>query len=277
MEEQLQDAVSIKTYEPRRTTNSVFEYFSKLPPEIRCIIWGLTIPCRTINPYRAHEFSHRFGPPIIAQVCHESREVARRTGSFVARSEYPGRYWFDSRYDTIHMYSNEDVALIPRSVESIFCPWEIQLKINIDQLLFPKLKLFQFQLHSHYLPRDAWKAWADGRLQPLGKPDHIFLDIDNEHEVQRLADTLLSYSGGRSLSPYWADTINFLRKQEFRLHADHKYQDWKAAREQLQERWLRVYRENVASAESNNNEQAWRVKKPEFRRVLTVVPHDLGM
>ncbi|KAI0804999.1 hypothetical protein GGR55DRAFT_658050 [Xylaria sp. FL0064] len=272
MEEQLQDAISINTYEPRRTTNSVFDYFSKLPPEIRCIIWGLTIPCRLINPYRARCFSDRYRPPIIAQVCHESREVARRTGSFVVWSSPPGRYWFDSRYDVIVVQHTEDIMLSPRSVETIvfpeiFLPNLLSGKVHTDLVSLPKLKFILSERETTILVPDAWKAWADRHLQATGNMLILDIDIDNQHEVNSLTNILLSRPEWYKLSQNWLEDISCLRKEKFRLPGTHEEQDWQVAREQLQEGWLRSYRKNIASAESSSNEQPLRAKIPEFRRV----------
>ncbi|KAI0428762.1 hypothetical protein F5Y09DRAFT_312173 [Xylaria sp. FL1042] len=283
----LQDVASASTYEPRRPINPTFKYFSRLPTEIRWIIWQLAIPCRVTNAHKTLQSSSHFDywfrhePPILAQVCRESRAVARRTGGIVVSSvppySYPARYWFDSRRDTFRIYSIEDIGLVPPSVEDILFPWGSLLyphsgEQNIDLAFFPKLKLFQIEIDWRYLPPDIWNAWADRRLQAVGEPGTIFLDLDDEHQVQRFANMLLSRPEWCDLSRLWLKEISYLREEKFRLHATHEEQDWKAAREQLQERWLRRYRENIAYAGSNSNEEPMRAGMPEFRRVLSLFP-----
>ncbi len=68
---------------------SPFPQFSSLPPELRAIIWELCLPTHVIRlSTLAHTtaitttttattpFSNRRKPPLISQVCHESRALA---------------------------------------------------------------------------------------------------------------------------------------------------------------------------------------------------------
>lgn len=88
---------------------SRFPQFRKLPPEIRNLVWEFAIPRRIlvvndlqkrVDGYEWYEyhFRRRLSPPTVAQVCRESRAVARTTGRLV-RIENGKTLWDLYGYD----------------------------------------------------------------------------------------------------------------------------------------------------------------------------------
>lgn len=92
--------------------------FTRLPPEIRIMIWDLAIPkgqlrlqmkCYCHPDDRIISFPPSLLPPAVAQVCRESRAVACRSGIIVS-FECPNcseelKSWYDSGRDKVSMLS----------------------------------------------------------------------------------------------------------------------------------------------------------------------------
>jgi hypothetical protein len=102
---------------------ATFPQFSHLPAEIRCLIWEMAIPRRKLHDYKRKipaphlrdpfsGFTARspcLSPPAVAQVCRESRKVAKRRGDL-----FPVRFswdksqrlywtWFDGSRDVLEL------------------------------------------------------------------------------------------------------------------------------------------------------------------------------
>ncbi|OTA73851.1 hypothetical protein M434DRAFT_18716 [Hypoxylon sp. CO27-5] len=104
--------------EPPKTLQS-FPQFRILPPELRQEIWSYCLPRRVVQMHdsRRRQRMQRFkreesrrratpvipGPPLISQVCRESRYVALRKGCFETMALYGTRAWFDRSGDVINV------------------------------------------------------------------------------------------------------------------------------------------------------------------------------
>lgn len=95
-----------------------FPQFRRLPPEIRWMIWTYCLPCRVVQMHdSAHQRfqSSRFQkrirtapamsakPPLIAQVCRESRAFAQMHGRVEKTAFWNTPVWFNRSTDTIHI------------------------------------------------------------------------------------------------------------------------------------------------------------------------------
>lgn len=85
-----------------------FPLFTKLPPEIRTLIWEAALPRRSLPIGFSKGAGYEIlGPPTIAQVCGESRAVALRHGSpqpvkLCPMNAYPHLFtWLDPSRDAI--------------------------------------------------------------------------------------------------------------------------------------------------------------------------------
>ncbi|KAI0194874.1 hypothetical protein EV127DRAFT_478171 [Xylaria flabelliformis] len=276
-----------------KDAETCFTCFSKLPPEIRNMIWELAIPARVLN------ISHRyknilpghltFGPwypaPPVAHVCYESRQLAQRTGSinnFVKTEIHPegaglksprhSTSWFDSHRDTLRLHEKTAVKYIPRSVENIvFCSLSLLINdggMDMNFAALPKLRHVQFEMDWRFLPSKMWHMWefAQGRAR-VGS---ILLDIDDEIEVRRFGNTL--QHGPKWLRSYWLEEIGHLRREKFRRHKAEDGEDWKAAQKQLQEEWMEHRKADIDSATGDPRSESHYSNMPEFRRVLALVP-----
>ncbi|KAI1426319.1 hypothetical protein F5Y12DRAFT_291805 [Xylaria sp. FL1777] len=274
-----------KNHKKASPTEVSFKCFRELPPEIRCRIWELTIPCRLVSiRLRALvnidniDSPHMYPPPVAARVCHESRDVVQRVGIIIVngiperllvepQTPEPQLVWFNKRRDTFRVMSIEGMDCLPCFVENLLVDWAMLLfcyrdtrffDYGIDFSVLPKLRLFQFSIDWRFIPREICMAWAN-RMPPLDVLGTILLDIDDDDEVREFSNMLLSHPEWDWLSPLWLKELKYLREEKFSLHATHEKQDWEIARKQLQERWA-----------SLNGDARTRI--PEFRRVLSLMP-----
>ncbi len=269
-------------------TEVCFKYFGKLPLELRLIIWDMALPSRIIDMFVGESEPDNvsvlvsFKQPTIAKVCYESRELALRRGSMVflktsqPRDTMGSWTWFDSRHDTLRVNQSSVMEHIPRSVENIIFDWSALLNHssedqNMNFAIFPKLKLFQFDVDWRLLPQKIWTAWKY-RIQSHQNARIILLDIDDKDEIQKFADVLLSRPEWHDLCQPWFKVISSLCKEKFRLYNTDKEEDWEVARTQLQKRWIKSRDENAALATGDLKDEARRAKMPEFRRVLSLLP-----
>ncbi|KAI1311698.1 hypothetical protein F5Y03DRAFT_342038 [Xylaria venustula] len=271
-------------------TETRFTCFPKLPVEIRAVIWDLMIPPHMLN---MREISIGSGPvsvgprypsPVILQVCCESRELARRTGSFVVfgsprKQHVAALYtWFDSHRDTVRIHRLTTMEYLPHATENILYDWRAHgsnEKLNMNLTMLPKLKRFQFQVQTRYIPCKIWDTLASKQRHP-GMADYILVDIDDEYEVRLIANMLLCLPEWHDLSEVWLKELSDMHQEKFRGDGDQE-KDWKTAREQLQERWIKSHRENVTSAADDPNDEihhdeTHHARMPDFRRVLSLIP-----
>lgn len=135
----------IQTLRKQVSCSPRFPQFSKLPPEIRHLVWNFALPSRIVEvggiryvgrhtSGSSWSFAKKQPPPAIAQVCREARSVASYTGRLMridntkaaytitayngegvdidsddahrARHE-PSWSWFDSSRDRLYLVSNE--------------------------------------------------------------------------------------------------------------------------------------------------------------------------
>ncbi|KAI1745640.1 hypothetical protein F4680DRAFT_443113 [Xylaria scruposa] len=272
-----------------KDARTCFTCFSKLPAEIRLMIWELAIPARILNiesmPGRLTVHPWYSVPPV-AHVCYESRQLALRTGSIRAvgtnveidRLGADERFlrqsvsWFDSHRDTLRIYDKPAIHYIPRSVENIVFCWLSLLAdardgVYINCATLPKLKLVQFEMDWRFVPSKIWHTWefAQGRAR-VGS---ILLDIDDEAEVRRFGNTLHS---PRWLRSHWFKEIRYLRDEKFRRRRYDEGKDWRVAKKQLQEEWTGHRKADLDSATSHPISESHCLRMPEFRRVVALVP-----
>lgn len=93
----------------------MFTQFSKLPPEIRCMIWKCCLPSRIIelgldlNESRCvSSIVQRKNTirPSVASVCKEARDVAEQNGAIQYFKRQPGEengIWLQPKLDTLHL------------------------------------------------------------------------------------------------------------------------------------------------------------------------------
>lgn len=104
-----------------------FPQFTKLPPEIRRMIWDTTIPSRKFRPYDIREEKTDYTkfsllPPVAAQVCRESRGVACVSGGLYLMywaadsisTSYEYWTWFDGSHDVLELH----LDCVPRMGEN---------------------------------------------------------------------------------------------------------------------------------------------------------------
>ncbi|KAI0455959.1 hypothetical protein F5B21DRAFT_502707 [Xylaria acuta] len=287
-QKQASDGVSgpADTVSQPKNTKVCFEYFSKLPPEIRLMIWELAIPARILNLWNLNNvpkhlfFAPWYKAPPVAHACHDSRHLARRTGSISTfgtpmtgpRMPRLSISWFDSHRDTLRIYSNTVIEYIPRSVENIAFCWPTLLYDNLGTdmkfAILPKLRRVQFELDWRFVPSEIWNTWefSQGR-ERVGS---MLLDIDDEAEVQRFANTLRHRSEWQY--SYWFQEIGHLRDEKFLRSETDEGEDWKVVQKQLQERWIEDRKEDIELATDHSESESCYAKMPEFRRVLSLVP-----
>ncbi|KAI0974842.1 hypothetical protein F4678DRAFT_421044 [Xylaria arbuscula] len=272
---------------PSGDTEACFTYFPKLPPEIRAMIWDLMISPHLLNMMEVNNsavlvsLAPRYPLPVLLQVCHESRELVRRTGSLAVFGSPPDKYvpvthaWLDSHRDTVRIYRFTTMEYVPHTVENVLYDWASLVpgrneELNMNLLMLSKLKRFQFNVDSRHIPRKIWNVLAGDR-QHSEMPDSILVDIDDEYEVQLVTDTLLSRPEWHDLSGIWLQMIRFLQQENFRGDGGQE-KNWEAARKQLQERWIKSHCQNVTSAADDSDDEIHHAKMPDFRRVLSLLP-----
>ncbi|KAI0547390.1 hypothetical protein F4679DRAFT_597625 [Xylaria curta] len=281
-----------------KDAETCFTCFSKLPPEIRLMIWELAIPARILNIESIPErhivrLGHLtvrpwYSAPPVAHVCYESRQLAQRTGAVGAfgtnveidRMGADLKFlrksisWFDSHRDTLRIYDTTAIEYIPQSVENIVFCWLSLLTeakrdgVYMNCTALPKLRLVQFEVDWRFLPSKIWHTWefAQGRAR-VGS---ILLDIDNGAEVRRFGNTL--QYGPKWLRSQWFKVIRYLRDEKFRRRRYEEGEDWRVAQKQLQEEWMEHRKADIDSATSHPRSESHCLKLPEFRRVLALVP-----
>ncbi|KAM0810399.1 hypothetical protein AB5N19_10748 [Seiridium cardinale] len=93
-----------------------FPQFSRLPPEIRCIVWDFALPQNLLRITGDHwvfddkewfgwKYEHRHAAPAVTQVCREGRSIARRTGAMIPVTRI--RSASDDDSDTLPCYETE--------------------------------------------------------------------------------------------------------------------------------------------------------------------------
>lgn len=124
----------------------VFPQFQRLPFEIRCMIWEWATPSKILEVrdnlhIESHpdiivfQFVGNCSPPVTAQVCRESRDLACRTGKIVSlqycipnglREAVPGApwgrersAWFDSHRDSLYLRTDEDCVFATINLEHV--------------------------------------------------------------------------------------------------------------------------------------------------------------
>lgn len=112
----LEDRLLLGSAEPPAQVG--FPQFTKLPPEIRRMIWDRSIPSRKFRPFdylREEDTYHaKFTllPPVAAQVCRESRRVACVSGGMylmcweIQPTSTVWEYWtwFDGSHDVLELH-----------------------------------------------------------------------------------------------------------------------------------------------------------------------------
>ncbi|KAI1753183.1 hypothetical protein F4782DRAFT_529914 [Xylaria castorea] len=287
-EKQALDGLSgpVDTITQPKDAAKCFTCFSKLPPEIKLMIWELAIPARIINLGNIERspmnpfFKRWYPAPPVAHACHDSRQLARRTGSIStfgtpmhgANMLRPSITWFDSHRDTLRIYGRTGIEYIPRPVENILFCW-LSLPSNYRGMetnfaALPKLRRVQFEVDWRFVPSKIWKTWefAQGRERVAG----ILLDIDDEAAVRRFGNTLRNRSKWQH--SYWFKEIGYLRDEKFRRYETEEGEDWKVAQKQLQEKWIEDHKADIGSATDHPKPKSHYAKMPEFSRVLTLVP-----
>lgn len=162
---------------------SRFEFFPLLPIEIRYMIWQHCLPHRTLeircvenSPAQVcwgHPKSRTLAlrkPPVIAQVCHESRTVAFRRGRLrilsTAKdiSQDRNQAWFDTSTDTLHLTwwaerrtlvcslpdfidETEDLAMDRWMLQQHLTPEQVATILN-NGTPFPRVRLIQVVFYS---------------------------------------------------------------------------------------------------------------------------------
>jgi hypothetical protein len=212
-----------------------FPQFSRLPVEIRCMIWNFAIPCGIV-----HLVEHRLTaidagwcvwsckqkqtPPAITQVCREARTVACRTGALVPLKcpsknefEWPSSFaiewtWFDPTRDTLFFsfyshqggggmcFSNlEDSLYTQARYITLECGQNVWN--HLDELFypaqFPHIRRVQFVRYRHVL-----KEKTDLMFESLvfgSSKGPIFVDID---EPEEFLGKLRSHSTSRLINQF---------------------------------------------------------------------------
>lgn len=128
-----------------------FFLFSKLPPELRLLIWEAALPRRTILYRSCNRYeSVIHGPPTIAQVCRESRIVALKNGSPHALKFKDGRKrntlltWYDASRDMFTVRCECTHCLPPvRKQSRLLCG------------IYPAVKYVSFEFHQRLIDNGA--------------------------------------------------------------------------------------------------------------------------
>ncbi|RSL48163.1 hypothetical protein CEP54_013058 [Fusarium duplospermum] len=121
----------------------------KFPPEIRCMIWGLTLPGArviTIRMRSRDSFLCSVPIPLAMHICQESRREARKTLTLFSPAASSGfkPMYLDPRHDIIHIDMHDRFAVVSK--------------------LFPQLN----DMHTIAFPLDAMDTWPwrKGPLEP---------------------------------------------------------------------------------------------------------------
>ncbi|KAI0437038.1 hypothetical protein F4803DRAFT_556388 [Xylaria telfairii] len=262
-----------------------FKYFSKLPAELQLMIWELAIPARVLNVWNYYKSPTTMfltpwrGTPEITKACHDSRQLARRSGDIkiFGSLEIGGesRCWFDSRRDAIRISEKATMDYLPKCVEKLVCSWLCLLfcrrtKPDINFAKLPNLRSVQYEVRWLFLPSEIWDTWefANGRE----RVSTILLDVDDEDEVQRFANMLRNRSDWQYSR--WFEEIGCLRDEKFRISIideGEDWKDWKVAKKQLEDKWMEDHQRDIESAAGHPKTKSHHAKIPKFSRVISLV------
>ncbi|KAI1502658.1 hypothetical protein F5X99DRAFT_377978 [Biscogniauxia marginata] len=203
-----------------------FVLFNSLPAEIRLKIWDLALPRRIVTmadqptpsgPGRVITFGRYscHGPPAVAQVCREARDVALRSGTFQSlQYSLTGRLgavrlktrwgWFDPCRDTlvlstlnyVLMKENCDMMRFTRVTQHVVLVAEGRLggilDIVFDPVTFPYLRSIAFQMGS-FQAQFPINFTADIRAFGLEGELETFVPVEELGRFDQLSGGAASY------------------------------------------------------------------------------------
>lgn len=244
-----------------------FPQFRKLPPEIRNLVWGFTIPRRILvvndlqkridgEEWYEYHFRRRLSPPKTAQVCQESRAVARKTGRLVRIENgktlwgfygLGGRFrrmdsaktqwsWFDPSRDSLlldisdlTMEFRDALTDVLQITESLTTNMPVISIPTLDQTFFncktfPRLRTLEWVEKEHEVAESS-NLRLELALFGLDQNDPISVDID-EVKTHRNLLRILRRNGFRGRP---AESI-------MRMTPDDR--PWSTLLQRLEQKWL---------------------------------------
>ena len=187
--------------------------FMRLPPELRSTIWDLTLQGRLIMPKRqGHVYCP--GPPSIAWVCHESRQVALKNGSpcsFDLAQKCGSTAWFDQSRDVVVWSlgappkSAKQYQICPPLWPAVACIsvlYDKRIKFLADwarqflsQTSPMRLKVINVLSSRGYAARIDWGP--DLLDAVFGERSALVIDLEDEDQINRLKAALDSDARAR--------------------------------------------------------------------------------
>ncbi|KAI0485753.1 hypothetical protein F4859DRAFT_394307 [Xylaria cf. heliscus] len=260
-------------------TEVCFKYFSKLPKEIRLMIWELAIPVRVIHTNSSNPFKPSFGlvhkAPQVAHACYESRQLALQTGrmnippnpqNFPKMCFGPTIAWFDIRRDTF--CANFDTCSLdcyPLGIEKVVLRYTKIFQGDPKRLgsfmWLPNLKSVHISIECRFIPTNIFRTWVS--LRGLEGTESAIIDLDDEEEVYGFGKMLRNHSEWQY--SYWVERIRCLRNMELYVHG--MGEPWEVVRKLFQEKWTEDHKEVAESA------RCCQAKMPKFSRVLLLEPY----
>ncbi|KAL6797731.1 hypothetical protein GGI42DRAFT_329701 [Trichoderma sp. SZMC 28013] len=234
-----------------------FPYFSRLPPELRCLVWELALPVQIFRPFRYLQPSFlewsSVIPPTISRVCREARYVTHSQGAlycheFLAPMSWA---WFNGHKDILDLspYRIAKDGFIPLEAKLLKETRTVLLDVDhVDSRLItglfgegsrlPNVRTIYLMAGNIFLAeRQSWHPHAVARL--FGDKSFSHVDIEDDEEVERLEQLLremASACDGSFTDKWHRDTITRLQTQ-VRPEAT-VMGPWKKAKQLVMQGWM---------------------------------------
>ncbi|KAL7916397.1 hypothetical protein GGI35DRAFT_432953 [Trichoderma velutinum] len=269
-----------------------FPYFSRLPPELRCLIWELALPVQIFRPFRYLQPSFlewtSVIPPPISHVCRESRYIAHKNGTlycheFLAPMSWA---WFNGHKDILDLspYRIPQDGFIPLQTNLLRETRAILLDVDhIDNRLLTGLfgscsrlpsvrTIYLMTGNTFQAERQSWHPHAVARL--FGDKSFAHVDIEDDGEVEQLEQLLLemtSASDGSFMDKWHRDAITRLQTQ-VRPPAT-VMGPWKKAKQLMMQGWM-SYNVGTFSLDMSKSyaKEDGMIKEDEVRKLYPQMP-----
>lgn len=187
-----------------------FPQFSRLPPELRRLVWHFAVPTRLYCEDKTWKgVSFVLSAPAIAHVCRESRAVALRLGRFwkMGPGRNPGWSWFNPDRDAFLLRLDNNYAYPSRLIEEVTVEpdeeWmQFEFREHAGNALLDNLLMFKWgvrdifpRLHTINVlmvkPTLVDKSWDPSVVSKIFRGESVVVvDLEDEASVQRVLNIL---------------------------------------------------------------------------------------